>query len=241
MFLENLGVRLTERNGESISTYPKAVVYAHEKNAEPNPYGGVIKLPYENRTITLDGAQSYDDTGIVSYQWDLGNGETKAGALVEHTFNRTGTYLVRLKVTDGEIDSNTGEGKSDVSAPQRVEVLPPEYDFVKIRYKADGEGFAQEGRMLNDKIDIRRVGNLRRIRGTSQFLDENNQPVTVSVKTSFPVFGFVVGNIAFSNPDFSKSINFASINPVTYDASTNTFSLKVEEMELHFTEKSAAR
>ena len=241
LFLENLGVRLTERNGESISTYPKAVVYAHEKNAEPNPYGGVIKLPYENRTITLDGTQSYDDTGIVSYQWDLGDGETKAGALVEHTFNRTGTYLVRLKVTDGEIDSNTGEGKSDVSAPQRVEVLPPEYDFVKIRYKADGEGFAQEGRMLNDKIDIRRVGNLRRIRGTSQFLDENNQPVTVSVKTSFPVFGFVVGNIAFSNPDFSKSINFASINPVTYDASTNTFSLKVEEMELHFTEKSAAR
>lgn len=237
LFLEQLGIRLSERNGESITTYPKAVVQAKERNGAFNPYGGVIKLPYENPTLVLDGTQSYDDTGIVSYRWDFGDNQSALGAETEHTYDKTGTYYVRLTVTDAEVDPVTGTGKSDVSAPQKVEVLPPSYDFVKIRYKADGEGFDQEGRMLDDKIDIRKVGSMTRIRGTSQFLDENNQPVTVRVFTSFPVFGVVYGNISFSNPDFSKSINFASINPVKYDASTNTYSLKVEEMELHFTEK----
>lgn len=237
LFLEQLGVRLSERNGESITTYPKSIVHAKEKNGAFNPYGGVIKLPYGNRTLVLDGTQSYDDSGIVSYEWDFGDNTSAKGARLEHTFAKTGTYYVTLKVTDGEVDPRTGSGKSDISAPQKVEVLPPEYDFVKIRYKANGEGFVQEGRMLTDKIDIRKIGSMRRIRGTSQFLDENNQRVTISVTTSFPALGLVAGNITFSSPDFNKSINFASMNPVTYDASTNTYSLKVEEMELHFTEK----
>lgn len=237
LFLEQLGIRLSERNGDSITTYPKAIVHAKKKNGAFDPYGGVIKLPYENRTLVLDGTQSYDDDGIVSYEWDFGDNQRGTGEKLEHTFTKTGTYYVTLKVTDGEIDPITGIGKSDISAPQKIEVLPPQYDFVKIRYKANGEGFSQEGRMLTDKIDIRKLGSMRRIRGTSQFLDENNQRVTISVTTSFPVLGLVAGNITFSNPDFSKSLNFASIDPVTYDASTNTYSLRFEEMELHFTEK----
>lgn len=237
LFLEQLGVRLSEHNGESITTYPKSIVHAKEKNGAFNPYGGVIKLPYGNRTLVLDGTQSFDDTGIVSYEWDFGDNRSAKGASLEHTFSKTGTYYVTLKVTDGEIDPLTGSGKSDISAPQKVEVLPPEYDFVKIRYKANGEGFDLEGRMLTEKIDIRKIGSMRRIIGTSQFLDENNQRVTISVTTSFPALGLVVGNITFSSQDFSKSINFASMNPEIYDASTNTYSLKVEELEMHFTEK----
>lgn len=241
LFLEQLGVRLSVRNGESITTYPKSIVQAKEKNGVFNEYGGVIKLSYDNRALSLDGRQSYDDVGIVRYEWDFGDGNVALGATVEHTFRKTGTYQVTLKVTDGEIDPITGEGKSDISAPQRVEVLPPEYDFVKIRYKANGEGFSQEGRLLTNRIDIRKVGSMRRIRGTSRFLDENNQTVVVSATTSFPVLGMVVGNIAFSSPSIDKSINFVSLNPITYDASTNTYSLKVEELEMHFTEKKGRR
>lgn len=236
-FLELLGIRLSERNGESITTYPKSIVNAKEKSGTFNPYGGVIRLPYESRTLVMDGSQSYDDRGIVSYEWNFGDGQSSEGEKVEHTFTKTGTYYVTLKVTDGEIDPVTGYGKSDISAPQKIEVLPPEYDFVKIRYKANGEGFDQEGRMLTDRIDIRKIGSMHRIRGTSQFFDENNQLVTVSVKTSYQLFGLVAGNITFSSPDFSKSINFASMNPANYDAATNTYSLKVEEMEMHFTER----
>ncbi len=236
-FLEQLGVRLSERNGASIATYPKSIVRAKQKNGEFNPYGGVIKLPYDNRTLVLDGTQSYDDAGIVSYEWNFGDKKTGKGAKLEHTFDKVGTYYVRLKVTDGEIDSRTGTGKSDVSAPLKIEVLPPEYDFIKIRYKDNGEGFEEEGRMLNEKVDIRKVGAMRRIRGTSKFLDENNQPVAVSVTTSFPAGGVVVGNVTFSSPDIRKSINFTSLNAVRYEASTNTYSIKIDEMEMHFTEK----
>lgn len=237
LFLEQLGVRMSEREGESITTYPKSIVKAYEKNGQVNPYGGVVRLAYDNRTLILDGTESYDDEGIVNYEWDFGDGQTAQGDAVEHTFDRTGTYHVTLRVTDGEIDPITGSGKVDISAPQRIEVLPPEYDFVKIRYISNGEGFAQEGRMLTDRINILKLGSMRRIRGSSRFLDENNQPVTVSVRTSFPVFGVVTGNITFSNPDFRKSINFSTINPASYDPSTNTYSLKLEEMEMHFTEK----
>ncbi|MEE2732349.1 MAG: S8 family serine peptidase [Pseudomonadota bacterium] len=238
LFLEQLGVRLSARNGESVTTYPKSIARAKEKNGAFDPYGGVIRLPYENRTLILDGTQSHDDQGIVRYEWDFGDGSSGQGATTEHTFDKTGVYHITLKVTDDEIDPVTGTGKVDISAPQRVEVLPPQYDFVRIRYMANGAGFSQEGRMLSSRIDIRKIGSMRRIRGTSQFLDENNQPVTVSVTTSFPVLGLVVGNIAFSHHDFNRSINFASLNPVHYDASTNTYSLKVEEMQMDFTEKS---
>ncbi|MCG8316147.1 MAG: S8 family serine peptidase [Pseudomonadales bacterium] len=237
LFLEQLGVRLSERNGDSITLYPKSIVRAKEKNGSFNPYGGIIQLSYENRDLVLDGTGSYDDEGISSYEWDFGDGHKGQGERTEHTFDKTGTYFVTLKVTDGDIDPITGTGKSDVSAPQMVEVLPPEYDFVRIRYKDNGEGFAQEGRMLTNKIDIRKVGSMRRIAGKSQFLDENKQLVTISVSTTFPLFGVVVGKVTFSSPDFRKSINFASINPSRYDADTNTYSLKLDELEMHFTER----
>jgi PKD repeat protein len=49
----------------------------------------------------FDGSGSSDPDGsIVSYAWDLGDGTTSNGATAERTYGASGTYTVRLTVTD---------------------------------------------------------------------------------------------------------------------------------------------
>lgn len=59
-------------------------------------------------TITCDGSESYDPDGeIVSYEWDFGDGNTDQGAVVTHTYEEDGTFLVQLTVWDNHEDSNS--------------------------------------------------------------------------------------------------------------------------------------
>ena len=49
----------------------------------------------------LDGSGSTDADGtITSYEWDFGDGTTGTGAIVTHTFDGAGPFVVSLKVTD---------------------------------------------------------------------------------------------------------------------------------------------
>jgi subtilisin family serine protease len=55
-------------------------------------------------TCTDDASASTDDFGIVGYAWDFGDGTTAALAasqkIVSHTYHATGSFVVRLTVTD---------------------------------------------------------------------------------------------------------------------------------------------
>jgi PKD repeat protein len=54
-------------------------------------------------TLTADASTSADPDGeIVSYAWDLGDGDTAATPVVEHTYAEAGTYEVTLTVTDDD-------------------------------------------------------------------------------------------------------------------------------------------
>lgn len=56
---------------------------------------------YAPLTVTLSGAGSSDpDGGIVSWQWDFGDGATGSGPVVQHTYQSPGTYPARLTVMD---------------------------------------------------------------------------------------------------------------------------------------------
>ena len=48
----------------------------------------------------FNGFASYDAGGVVSYQWDLGDGTTATGQAVNHTYYDANWYLVTLTVTD---------------------------------------------------------------------------------------------------------------------------------------------
>jgi PKD repeat protein len=55
--------------------------------------------------VKLDGSSSYDlDGTIVDYLWDLGDGSSDVGRVVQHTYADVGTYIVTLTVEDdGEV------------------------------------------------------------------------------------------------------------------------------------------
>ena len=67
-----------------------------------NPTSGSAPL-----SVKFDGSGSYDpdggpNNGIVSYQWDFGDGNTGIGPVVYHTYYNAGTYTATLTVTDDE-------------------------------------------------------------------------------------------------------------------------------------------
>ena len=51
--------------------------------------------------VSFDAGSSTDSDGTVtSYQWDFGDGSTGTGKTVTHTYSASGTYTVKLNVTD---------------------------------------------------------------------------------------------------------------------------------------------
>ena len=53
-------------------------------------------------TVAFDSSTSTDDTGIVSYTWDFGDGNTSDQESPVHTYADYGSYEVTLTVTDAE-------------------------------------------------------------------------------------------------------------------------------------------
>ena len=63
-----------------------------------NPTSGVAPLE-----VFFNGSNSSDGDGsITSYAWDFKDGNTGNGETINHTFSSTGSYSVKLTVTDNE-------------------------------------------------------------------------------------------------------------------------------------------
>jgi PKD repeat protein len=70
-----------------------------------NPTSGIAPLE-----VAFDASNSSDSDGsIISYAWDFKDGNTGSGETINHTFSSTGSYNVKLTVTDdkGATDSTT--------------------------------------------------------------------------------------------------------------------------------------
>ncbi len=58
--------------------------------------------------FTFDGSGSTDSDGtIVTYHWDFGDGQSKNGAVVTHTYGSANSFTATLTVTDNDGDSGT--------------------------------------------------------------------------------------------------------------------------------------
>ncbi|MBF0494916.1 MAG: PKD domain-containing protein, partial [Candidatus Omnitrophica bacterium] len=61
-----------------------------------------VKAGEEDYSVKLDGSLSNDADGRqLSYTWNLGDGNTKSGEKVTHTYAKSGSYKVTLTVDDG--------------------------------------------------------------------------------------------------------------------------------------------
>jgi len=58
-------------------------------------------------TATFDASASTDNVGIVSYEWDFGDGTTATGQTASHTYSKAGVYNVTLTVRDAADNTNT--------------------------------------------------------------------------------------------------------------------------------------
>ena len=79
---------------------------------QPGPSADFASSPviiYAGETFELDGSLSLGSAGIVSYTWELGDGQSLVGQQVNAAFSFPGTYSVSLTVEDanGNLDYDT--------------------------------------------------------------------------------------------------------------------------------------
>jgi PKD domain/Bacterial Ig-like domain (group 3)/Carboxypeptidase regulatory-like domain/Putative Ig domain len=89
---------LTDRGGQA--TKASATVTADGVNT-PTANAGDAQTIVLGNPVTLDGSRSQPSGSISGYQWDLGDGSSASGAVVQHTYAQTGTYTATLTVTAG--------------------------------------------------------------------------------------------------------------------------------------------
>jgi hypothetical protein len=70
--------------------------------------------------VTFDASNSTDASGIISYDWNFGDGTNGTGKTVTHTYSASGTYLATLSVHDAA--GNTA--MSTVTVTVRANMLP---------------------------------------------------------------------------------------------------------------------
>jgi len=105
-------------------------------------------------TLSFSGADSKDDSRIVSYVWNFGDGTTGSEISVTHVYTAAGSYQVTLTVTDD------GKGTDQVVAQTQVSTTSKTY---KVQSGDCLMGIARE--LLGDPHRWREIANLNGISG----------------------------------------------------------------------------
>ncbi|WP_192918542.1 PKD domain-containing protein [Salinigranum salinum] len=82
---------------------------------DPVAEAGANRTVHVNDQVSFDGTGSTDDVGVVSYDWDFGDGTTTSGGTVTNTYTTTGTYTVTLTATDAAGNEGTDTATIEVN------------------------------------------------------------------------------------------------------------------------------
>ncbi len=94
-------VTLSVDDGRNVSNSSVETTVAVAVNHPPVAVAGSDRLICPGVDEFFDGTDSYDRDGIITtYNWNFGDGSRMVGSQVYHTFERPGTYVVTLNVTD---------------------------------------------------------------------------------------------------------------------------------------------
>jgi len=80
------------------------------------------------QVVVFDGTTSTGQLPLVAWRWDFGDGVSASGQIVQHIYNSSGTFTVRLTVTDqgGQVGSTTGQIHIlPVPTPTATPTVPP--------------------------------------------------------------------------------------------------------------------
>ena len=106
------------------------------------------EIPYAYGETRFEDT-STDDTEIVSWFWDLGDGATSTEARLSHIYEEAGTYTVSLTVTDAEGTASTIGQAIAIAPPGRVTLVSGETIIISL-------GTAHAAR-VGDRFDVIRV------------------------------------------------------------------------------------
>ncbi len=95
---------LTVRDGVGLNATDRVWVRVHDVTAPVADAGDDVTVD-QHETVQFDGGRSSDNSGVVNWTWDLvhaGENVTLYGVAPEFTFELAGEYIVTLRVSDQE-------------------------------------------------------------------------------------------------------------------------------------------
>ena len=63
---------------------------------KPLADAGLDQTVVENTVLGFDASNSSDNVGIVSYEWDFGDGTNGTGLTLNHTYTEAGIYTITM-------------------------------------------------------------------------------------------------------------------------------------------------
>ncbi|NND16746.1 MAG: PKD domain-containing protein, partial [Eudoraea sp.] len=106
----DFNVDLTVTDGAGLSDTTSVTISVTEATTNQPPVAVINATPLSGEyplEVTFTGSNSTDDTGVVSYFWDFGDGAYSMATNPVHIYKTTGEFVVELSVTDGNELSNS--------------------------------------------------------------------------------------------------------------------------------------
>ena len=111
---------VTDAAGNTDTDSVTVTVEARPDTTAPTVDAGSDRSAVVNEDIRFDATGSTDNEGIVSYDWEFGDGTTASSARPRHVYESPGTYTATLTVTDAAGNTATDSVTVTVEALDRT-------------------------------------------------------------------------------------------------------------------------
>ncbi len=139
-------VKLVLDDGRGVSNSVQELTKTIRINTPPLPVITATNITSSSKVLFSAEQSSDSESGVTTYTWDFGDGNTAKGPRVEHTYSKTGEYRVTLQINDGEGLSNSIRTIEHILLINQF----PTADFTAPAVVAPGEPFTLDGRSSLD-------------------------------------------------------------------------------------------